>query len=132
MLPSIAELIDQLTVNQIKEVLLPEKKEIIAEEIRKIINDIDLILSEREVKITARLLRIVIVIAQMNVHIWYNKDEMVKDENRYLELLKLAHQLNGIRNQMKNLLLDETGDRIMGARKTNFNTDGLHGWDISL
>lgn len=131
-LPSIAELVDQLSVNQIKEVLLLGDKSVYAEEIKKVSHDIDLLIQEKEIKISARLLRIIIVLAQMNAHIWHNKDMMVKDENRYLELLKLAHQLNGIRNQMKNLLLEEAGDNSKGAKRTNFNTDGLQGWEVSL
>jgi hypothetical protein len=68
----------------------------------------------------------------MNLHIWHNKDLMQTDETRYNDLLKFAHQLNGIRNQMKNILMEETGDREKSAQRSNFNTDGLEGWEISL
>ena len=68
----------------------------------------------------------------MNVHIWYNKDKMKYDANRYDKHLKLAHQLNGLRNQMKNLLLEESGEVEKGLERTNFDTDGLEGWDISI
>ena len=74
----------------------------------------------------------IVVIAQMNVHIWYNKDRMQEVPEKYLELLKFAHQLNELRNQIKNLLLEEAGDRGKSAQRTNFNTDGLEGWTISL
>jgi hypothetical protein len=47
-------------------------------------------------------------------------------------LLKLSHQLNGVKNRMKNLLLEETNDREKSLEKSNFNTDGLSGWDISV
>jgi hypothetical protein len=131
-LPPLAELIDSLTINQIKEVMLPQDKEIFAREMEKITHDIDLIIEERGLKLSARLVRIVVAVAQMNLHIWHNKDEMQQDPGRYTELLKLAHQLNGVRNQMKNLLLEEVGDKEKSARKTNYNTDGLKGWDISI
>jgi hypothetical protein len=131
-LPPLAELIDSLTIHQIKEVKLPDQKKIITEEIGKIAHDIDLVIEERDIKLSARLIRIIIVMAQMNLHIWQNKDEMQKDHEKYTEYLKLAHQLNGVRNRMKNLLLEEVGDKGKAARKTNYNTDGLEGWDISI
>ncbi len=131
-LPPFAELIDSLTINQIKEVMLPENKESFAGEMKKIANDIDLIIEERDIKLSARMIRIIIAIAQMNLHIWHNKDNMQKEPDKYLDLLKLSHQLNGVRNRMKNILLEEAGDREKSARKTNFNTDGLKGWDISI
>jgi hypothetical protein len=127
-----AELVDRLTVDQIKEVLLLTDKECFAEEMERIAHDIDLIVEQRRIPLSARLLRIVVALAQMNLHIWYLKDRMQKDETRYDELLKLAHQLNGIRNRMKNLLLEEAGEREKSAERTNFNTDGLEGWDVSI
>ncbi len=131
-LPPCAELIDSLTINQIKEVMIPEQKGSLAEEMGKIAHDIDLIIEERGLKLSARLIRIIIAIAQMNLHIWYNKDKMQDDSEKYMDLLKLAHQLNGVRNRMKNILLEEVGDKGKSARKTNYNTDGLEGWDISI
>ena len=131
-LPPLAELVDSLTVDQIKEVMIPEQKESFAQEMEKIAHDIDLIIEERGLKLSARLIRIIIAIAQMNLHIWYNKDKMQNDSEKYMDLLKLSHQLNGIRNQMKNILLEEAGDKEKSARRTNYNTDGLEGWDISI
>lgn len=131
-LPPLAELVDSLTINQIKEVMIPQHKESFAREMKKIAHDIDLIIEERSLKLSARLIRIIIAIAQMNLHIWHNKDKMKDDSEKYTELLKLSHQLNGIRNQMKNMLLEEIGDKEKSARKTNYNTDGLEGWDISI
>jgi hypothetical protein len=131
----LAELIDRLTIDQIKEVLLPKHKESFAQEIEKVTHDIDIIIDEKGLQLSSRLLRIVIVIAQMNLHIWYNKDQMEKnpdDHETYMYLLKLSHHLNGIKNRMKNLLLEETGDREKSLERTNFNIDGLQGWDISL
>jgi hypothetical protein len=127
-----AELIDRITIDQIKEVLLPDHKESVGKEMRDLMHDIDLLIEGRGIKLSARLIRIIIVVAQMNLHIWHNKDQMRKDPEKYSELLKLAHQLNGIRNQMKNLLLQEAGDKEKSARRTNFDTDGLEGWDVSV
>jgi hypothetical protein len=127
-----AELVDRLTVDQIKEVLIQPGKESFAEEMKRISHDIDLIVKQRQIPLSARLLRIVVALAQMNLHIWYLKDRMQEDEAHYDELLKKAHQLNGIRNRMKNLLLEEAGEREKAAERSNFNTDGLEGWNVSI
>lgn len=128
----LAELVDRLTIDQIKEVFLQEHKESFLKEMEILSEDIDLIIEEKGLKLSARLIRIIIALAQMNLHIWYNKDQMQKNSEKYMDLLKLSHQLNGIRNQMKNLLLEETGDKEKSAERINFNTDGLKGWDISI
>lgn len=131
-LPTLADLIDRLCIDQIKEVLLSGNRESYAEEMQKLEHDITLIIQERDIELSARLLRVVIVLAQMNLHIWHNKDKMQADPEHYLELLKLAHQLNGIRNQMKNLILEISGDRQPSLRSTNVGTDDLKGWDINI
>lgn len=131
-LPTFADLLDQLTIDQIKEVLIPRHKQSYAREMRKISHDVDALSKEKHIKPSARLFRIIIALAQLNLHIWYHKDKMRQDTKRYSAHLKAAHQLNGIRNQLKNYLLEETGEREKSVRKTNFNTDGLNGWNISL
>jgi len=130
----ITELIDKLTIDQIKEVLMKNKEysQDFSNEIIKLEHDIDLIINERNLKLSSRMIRIIIIISQMNLHIWYNKDKMQNcSKENYNEFLKLAHQLNGIRNQMKNLLLEETGDKEKSFVRTNFNTDGLE-WRVSI
>ncbi len=127
-----AELVDRVTVNQIKEVLLSDGKESYAKEMENISHDIDLIIEQKGLKFSSRIMRIVVALAQLNLHIWYNKDCMQEKPEEYDDLLKLAHQLNGVRNRMKNLLLEEVGEKEKAAERSNFNTDGLEGWDISV
>ena len=128
----LAELIDRLIIDQIKEVLISEHRESYVREMEKICDDIDLIIKEKGLKISSRVIRIIIALSQINLHIWHNKDQMQKNPEKYMELLKLSHQLNGIRNQMKNMLLEETGEKEKSAERTNFNTDELEGWSISI
>jgi hypothetical protein len=128
----LAELLDRLAVDQIKEVLLSEGKSSYATEMEILQHDIDLIVFECNIPLTARLLRIVVVLSQLNLHIWLLKDRMQQEPDKYDELLKFAHQLNGIRNRMKNLLLEETGDREKSAQRSNVGIDGLTGWDVSI
>ena len=98
-LPSIGDLVDRLSINQIKEVLLPEHKEQYAAEIQDILHDIDLILQNK--KVDAKTIRAIVVMSQMNLHIWVNEAKCragIKEGND----LRLSHGLNGIRIQAKN------------------------------
>ena len=133
-LPPLAELLDRLTVTQIKQALLGDNKKEFATEMQKISHDMDLIIRENDIKLTSRIVRIIIIIAQMNLHIWKNKDlmqENLGNDEEYLKLLKLAHQLNGIRNRMKNELLEIEGNQDSSQRKSNFETDNLN-WEIDI
>lgn len=102
-LPTLSELLDRLTITQIKEVKIVEHKEKYALEIKEILHDIDLILSQGDITFTADMLRALIVIAQYNLHIWVNESNFrngIKDGND----LTLTHSLNGIRNRAKNII----------------------------
>jgi hypothetical protein len=131
-LPSFAELIDRLSVDQIKELLLPHCKEAVAAEMVNISHDIDGLIDQRRIRLTSRLVRMFIALAQINLHIWMLKEKMKEFPSRYNEYLKLAHQLNGTRNQLKNMLLDDLKDCESSSKRTNVDTDGLEGWQISI
>ena len=133
-LPPLAELLDRLTGAQIKQALLGDKKKEFANEMQKISHDMDLIIEENDIRLTSKIIRIIVLISQMNLHIWKNKDlmqENLENDEEYLRLLKLAHQLNGIRNRMKNQLLDIEGTKDESQKKSNFETDNLD-WDVDL
>jgi|TARA_R110000824_G_scaffold172199_3_gene349962 hypothetical protein len=126
-LPTLSELLDRLSIAQLKEVFIPEHKEEYAEEIRDIVHDIDECLKDQE-SINGEVLRAVIVLAQMNLHIWHNESNYrkgIKDGNN----LELTHGLNGIRNVAKNKVQE-----ICGGRK-DYKIDCLAAefkdWDIS-
>jgi len=109
-LPTLSELIDRLSIVQLKEVFIPEHKEEYAEEINDIIHDLDLELSEKSVTLSGDDIRSIIVLAQMNLHIWHNESNYrkgIKDGND----LELTHGLNGIRNTAKNKIQESVGGR---------------------
>ncbi len=109
-LPTLSELIDRLSIAQLKEVFIPEHKEEYGEEIGDIIHDINLILEQNDGKVDAETIRAIIVLAQMNLHIWYNESNYrkgIKDGNN----LELTHGLNGIRNVAKNKIQEINGGR---------------------
>ena len=132
-LPTIADLVDALSIDQIKMIKINRHRDSYQREVERICHDIDLIISgKKSLKLNARFMRIVMTIALINLFIWNIKDEMQKNAQKYDRLLKLAHQLNGIRNQMKNLLLVEFGDAEPSLKRTNTNTEDLEGWNFKI
>ena len=109
-LPTLSELIDRLSIAQLKEVFITEHKEEYAKEINDIIHDINLELSEKSGILKGEDIRAIVVLAQMNLHIWHNESNYrkgIKDGND----LKLTHGLNGIRNTAKNKIQESVGGR---------------------
>ncbi len=127
-LPTLSELVDRLSIVQLKEVFIPEHKEEYAKEISEITHDIQLLLDEQDGKVTAETIRAIVVLSQMNLHIWHNESNYrkgIKDGNN----LELTHGLNGIRNVAKNRIQE-----IVGGRK-DYKIDCLAAefkdWEIS-
>jgi hypothetical protein len=109
-LPTISELLDRLSIVQLKEVKIPEHKVEYGQEIADIVHDIQLIINQNDVVITADMLRAIIVCAQMNTHIWYNESN-VRSGVAGTNMLALTHGLNGIRNTSKNKIQEVFGGR---------------------
>ena len=108
-LPTIAELIDRLSIIQLKEVFISEHKEEYAKEIQDIVHDLNELMKDGE--LTGDMIRAVIVLAQINTHIWYNETKYRAGEGN--GNLGLTHGLNGIRNTAKNKI----EDLVEGGRK---------------
>ena len=108
-LPTLAELVDRLSIAQLKEVFITEHKDEYSEEISDIVHDIDLILDDDNVKLSGKDVRAIVVLSQMNLHIWHNETQYragTGDGN-----LGLTHGLNGIRNTAKNMIQENNGGR---------------------
>jgi hypothetical protein len=109
-LPTLSELIDHLSIVQLKEVFIPEHKDEYAKEIADIVHDIQAHIDENKSEITAETIRAIVVLSQMNLHIWHNESNYrkgIKDGNN----LELTHGLNGIRNVAKNRIQEVVGGR---------------------
>tara|TARA_R110000824_G_scaffold41086_8_gene122580 strand:- start:141 stop:551 length:411 start_codon:yes stop_codon:yes gene_type:complete len=126
-LPTLSELVDRLSIVQLKEVFIPDHKEEYAQEIADISHDINILLPQSQ-GIDAEMLRAIVVLSQMNLHIWHNESNYrkgIKDGNN----LELTHGLNGIRNTAKNKIQE-----IAGGRK-DYKIDCLAAefkdWEIS-
>lgn len=127
-LPTFAELIDRLSIAQLKENFIGEHREEYCQEIKDILHDIQLLLNNSDALITADTIRAVVVLSQMNLHIWHNESNYrkgIKDGNN----LELTHGLNGIRNTAKNKIQE-----VVGGRK-DYKIDCLAAdfkdWEIS-
>jgi hypothetical protein len=109
-LPTLGELVDRLSIVQLKEVFISEHKEEYAKEISDIVHDIQLCLGGDNIVVDAETIRAIIVLSQMNLHIWHNESNYrkgIKDGNN----LELTHGLNGIRNTAKNKIQSITDGR---------------------
>jgi hypothetical protein len=109
-LPTISELIDRLSIVQLKEVFITDYKNEYSKEINDIVHDIQLILDENGGKVDAEMIRAIIVCSQMNLHIWHNEAN-VRSGKEGPSKLALTHGLNGIRNTSKNKIQEKFGGR---------------------
>jgi len=109
-MPTLSELIDRLSIVQLKEVFITDHKDEYAKEISDIVHDISLLLQEESVILNGEAIRAIVVLSQMNLHIWHNESNYrkgIKDGNN----LELTHGLNGIRNTAKNKIQELNGGR---------------------
>ena len=127
-LPTLSELIDRLSIVQLKEVFISEHKDEYALEIADIVHDIQAHIDENNAVVDAEVIRAIVVLSQMNLHIWHNETNYrkgIKDGNN----LELTHGLNGIRNTAKNKIQE-----VVGGRK-DYKIDCLAAdfkdWEIS-
>tara|TARA_R100001369_G_scaffold68041_1_gene95671 strand:- start:822 stop:1226 length:405 start_codon:yes stop_codon:yes gene_type:complete len=127
-LPTLAELIDRLSIIQLKEVFITEHKEEYGQEINDIVHDIDIILKDEKVQLSGKDVRAIIVLSQMNLHIWHNESEARNGINAGENLL-LTHGLNGIRNTAKNIIQEKNGGRK--DYKIDCIADEFKDWEVS-
>ncbi len=131
-LPTFGELIDRLSIHQLKEVFLHESKDKYRKEMREMMHDIDELIKEKDIKISAELIKTIIVLSQINEHIWYNESKVRKGESQDFSLLGLTHSLNGIRNRAMNYILEQIGDLDRQDYKTDCLAADHATWDIEM
>lgn len=122
-LPTLAELVDRLTILQIREVLDPQSKESYSKQIKKIEEDL-----ETAYSLDAELVRAIIVLSQINLHIWMNESG-AREGDDGLNNLRLTHGLNGVRNQAKNKLNFISGEDA--EQKIECTAAEFKDWEIS-
>lgn len=108
--PTLAENLDRLVITQLKELLITEHRKEYSKEIQDILHDIDLDISEKDIKFDAKTLRAIIILTIMNREIWLNESNWrkgIREGNN----LELSHGLNSIRNLAKNKIQETIGGR---------------------
>ena len=131
-LPNLGELIDRLSIHQLKEVMIPEHKDKYCADMQDIAHDIGEIIKENDIQLSGKLIHAIIVIAQLNEHIWYNEAAIRLGSESDDEKLQLTHGLNGLRNATMNLILDLANDVGRKDYKVDCLAAEFKDWDIGL
>lgn len=108
-LPTLAELIDRLSIVQLKEIFIPEHAVEYAGERADIQHDIDLLLEGRT--LDAATVRAILVVMLANRVIWENESAARAGGDQQNTRLKFTHSINGIRNHAKNIIAEADGGR---------------------
>ena len=122
-LPTVAELIDRLSIIQLKEVFITEHKEEYAKEIEDIVHDLS------ELGLNGEMIRAIVVLSQMYLHIWHNETKYRAGEGD--GNLGLTHGLNGIRNTAKNIIQDQIDDDGRKDYKIDCIAAEFKDWEVS-
>ncbi len=122
-LPTTSELIDRLSIVQLKEVFIPEHKKEYANEIKDIVHDLE------DTGLDGEMIRAIIVLAQMNLHIWHNETKYRAGKGD--GDLGLTHGLNGIRNTAKNKIQDALDDGGRKDYKIDCIAAEFKDWEVS-
>ena len=129
-LPTLSDLIDRLSIVQLKAIYLPGQAAAYNEERQLIEHDIDLLLMDRELK--AKDVRAIMAVMLANNTIWINESKARQGGDDQDRLLKFTHSINGIRNQAKNIIASGSSERI--DLKTDCFAESLvadyGAWDI--
>ncbi len=113
-LPTLADLVDRLTIVQQKMIFIADHRTEYEAERADILHDIQIILdalAHNDKHLSARAVMAVAMIQLTNRYIWENEAHARNGKEQDLRLLKLTHSINGCRNTAKNILAEETGGR---------------------
>lgn len=132
-LPTLSELVDRLSIVQLKAIFINEHRDAYKEEIALIEHDIDLLLGERpDYRVSAKDIRAILAVMLTNRFIWENESKARAGGSEQDQLLKLTHSVNGQRNTAKNILSQSFGERLdmkIDALAAEL-PPGLGHWDI--
>lgn len=108
-LPTLSDLIDRLSIVQLKAIFNPAKRDAYREEMALIEHDID----QMGITLNAVHLRAVMIIMLVNREIWRNEAAVRAAGPEALDTSALVytHSLNGVRNTAKNKIAAAVGDR---------------------
>ena len=127
-----SELIDKLIVSQIKQVMKNKNYKEYENGISSIIKEINLNIRNKKIYLDSKLINLIIALSQLNTFIWLLRDK-VRESNKNLDNnIRLSHQLNALRNKVKNRLITYLDGEKDSQKKTNVNKEDLKGWKYSI
>lgn len=132
-LPTLADLIDRLSIVQLKEIYIPENRDAYRAEREMIKHDIDLLLSQQPTcKTPAEFIRACMMVMLSNRVIWENESKARAGGNDQDHLLKFTHSVNGVRSTAKNVIARNFGERVdLKSDCLAANLDPAFGnWDV--
>ena len=110
-LPTLSELIDRLSIVTLKSIKISKNKNEYEKEVQEIMHDINVIINEKKIRLTAQMIRAIGVIWWANETIWANESKAREGGSEQDHLLKFTHSINGVRNLAKNVVSNEIGER---------------------
>lgn len=110
-LPPLNELIDRLSIVQLKMVFIPEHAAEYSVERDLIMHDIEMLMAELPKPFGAREVMAVQVVMLANRVIWENESKARLGGSEQDKLLKFTHSINGVRNRAKNIIAEAAGGR---------------------
>ena len=115
-LPTLAELIDRLSIVLLKAIFIPEHHQEYLVERMLIEHDIDLELRrcvpiQKGRWINAKIVTATLMLMLSNRYIWENESKARQGGSEQDKLLKLTHSINGVRSTAKNIIAKEFGNR---------------------
>ncbi len=129
---NLSDLVDRLAIDQIKQIQLEKSVKNYEKSISKIGKSIDLLFKRKKIKLNDQLVGIFLSLSQINLFIWITRKEISNQRKPDPKKIKLSHQLNALRNQLKNKLSKiYYGKSKSSEKKTNTNKEDLLGWNLS-
>ena len=107
-LPTLSELVDRLSIVQLKAIRIQKNRDAYIKERAQIEHDINLLLSGHILR--ALDVRAIMIIMLTNDFIWLNEANARDGEKS--EMLRQTHAVNGVRNTAKNVLAKRMGERL--------------------
>ena len=107
-LPTLAELIDRLSIVTLKSIKISENKDEYEKEAQEIMHDIDLVTEKKD---EGQKTRAIMMIMLSNEIIWQNESKAREGGDEQDKLLKFTHSVNGVRSAAKNVISTLVGER---------------------
>jgi len=112
-LPTLAELLDRLSIVQLKMIFIPENREAYKAERALIEHDIDCTFGATfPPGIPAKQIRAIMMIMLANHFIWSNESQAREGGHESDQMLRATHSVNGVRAAAKNKIAAWAGERV--------------------